>query len=148
MRSVKGRTGRSTLWRRLVMASLGIPLGGCAAMTRDVEAYYRQMAVNYEEAVAQAKSEETRLEKLAKVYSVTGDQKQYRNTRRELDRVRDWEEHCGWEQERFEKAARWMESHFDINTKADPKASGTADAARPGDGEDVGGGGMKATPGD
>ena len=34
----------------LASFSLGIALTGCAAMTQDVDAYYRQMAVNYQEA--------------------------------------------------------------------------------------------------
>ena len=63
MRSITGRPGDSTIWRRLAMAALGIPICGCAAMTQDVDAYYRQMAVNYQEAIDDAKKEESALDK-------------------------------------------------------------------------------------
>jgi hypothetical protein len=125
MRSVKGRVGVSAIGRRLVMASLAIPLCGCAAMTQDVDAYYRQMAVNFKESLDDAKREEADLEKKSKVYALTGDKKEYRKAQRELDRVRDWVQHCSYEQKRFEKAAKWMESHFDLETKDEPGPSET-----------------------
>jgi hypothetical protein len=129
MRSIKGRAGVSAIGRRLVMASLAIPLCGCASMTQDVDAYYRQMAVNFKEAVDDGKREEVDLEKKSKIYSLTGDKKEYRKAQRELDRVREWVQHCSHEQKRFEKAAKWMESHFDLKTQDEPEPSETTKAS-------------------
>jgi hypothetical protein len=112
------------------MLSSGIALGGCAAMTQDVDAYYRQMAVNYKEALDDAKLEETRLEKKAQVYAVTKDKKELRRTERELERVRSFEERCAREHQRFDKAAKWMETHLNSVKKGAPEASGAAGASQ------------------
>lgn len=150
MRSLNARPGSPWTWRRAAMPSLlGLTLCGCAAMTKDVDAYYRQMAINYKEALDDARLEEKSLEKKSRVYAVTKDEKQYRKTQRELDRVRTWEERCAREQERFAKAAKWMESHFDLNRKGNPESAEPADAspgAHQADGEGIGGGDVKGTP--
>jgi hypothetical protein len=117
------------MWRRLLLLALGISPCGCAAITQDVDAYYRQMAVNYKEAIERAKIEELSLENQSRVFAVTGDEKQHRRARRELERVRSWEGHCAKEQQRFEKAAKWMESHFDSGKTDDGKASVSPDAS-------------------
>jgi acyl-[acyl carrier protein]--UDP-N-acetylglucosamine O-acyltransferase len=130
MRSVKGRVRPSGTWRFVVMVSSGVLLGGCAAVTQDVDAYYRQMAVNYKEAIDDAKVEELKLEKKAQIYAVTKDQKELRRTERTLARVRSIEERYTREQERFDKAAKWMESHLDSVKKGAPEASGAADASQ------------------
>ena len=84
MRSVNGRTGNTRTWPRLLMmATSGIWLCGCAAMTTDVDAYYRQMAVNYQEAIERSKLEESTLEKQAQVLAATGDRSKSRKARRE-----------------------------------------------------------------
>jgi hypothetical protein len=114
------RAGR--VWRRWVVASLGFPLTGCAGMTQSVDAYYRQMAVNYQEAIDKAKLDETSLENQSRVLLTTGDQSKYHKTQRELASIRSWEKHCAWEKERFDKAAKWMESHFHIEDM--PKVEG------------------------
>jgi hypothetical protein len=118
------------MWRGLLTLSVGISSCGCAAVTQDVDAYYRQMAANYKEALDRAKIEEASLKNQSRVYAVTGDQREYRRAERELKRVQAWQEHCSREQQRFEKAAKWMESHFDRNKRADTKVSGPLDASR------------------
>jgi hypothetical protein len=135
------------MWRRLVLLTLGIWPCGCAAITQDVDAYYRQMAVNYKEAIERAKIEELSLENQSRVFAVTGDDKQHRRARRELDRVRSWEEHCAREQQRFEKAAKWMESHFDSRKSDNGKASGLPDASHAAHPTDPQGGGSQDTRG-
>jgi hypothetical protein len=130
MRSVKGRVRASGTWRLVVMLSSAIALGGCASMTQDVDAYYRQMAVNYKEAIDDAKIEETQLEKKAQIYAVTKDKKELRRTERELEQVRSWEEHCAREQQRFGKAAKWMETHLSSVKKHAPEDSGAAEASQ------------------
>ena len=83
-------------------------------MTQDVDLYYRQMAINYQEAVNSAKLDEKSLQNQLRVLGVTGDQSKYFKAQRKLEKLRAWEEKCAKEQKRFEKAAEWMESHFDI----------------------------------
>ena len=140
MRTGKGRLSGGRMWWRLASVSLGIALTGCAAMTQDVDAYYRQMAGNYQEAVQEAKIDELRLENQSRMLLATGDQARYRKSQRELSRVRSWEEHCAWEKQRFEKAAKWMETHFDVDKKAKDAASApprARESAPTGDPEDT-----------
>ena len=47
-------------------------------MTQDVDAYYRQMAINFQEAADKAKLDEVALENESRVLGVTGDQSRYR----------------------------------------------------------------------
>jgi hypothetical protein len=123
MRYGKGRLHGGRVWRRLGILSLGISVTGCAAVSQDVDAYYRQMAINYQEAIDKAKLDETSLENQSRVMLTTGDQSKYRKAQRELGHIRSWEEHCAWEKKRFEKAAKWMENHFDIPKKAADESS-------------------------
>jgi hypothetical protein len=94
-------------------------------MSQDVDAYYRQMAINYHEAAEKAKVDETSLHNQLRVLGTTGDQSKYIKTQRRLERMQAWEEKCAREEQRFEKAAEWMESHFDIKK---PKLSGEVNA--------------------
>jgi hypothetical protein len=105
----------------LAIATSGVCLAGCASMTQDVDAYYRQMAYNYQEALDKAKLDTLSLENQARVLAVTGDHSKYRRTQRELGKIRRWEERCEKEQKRFEKAAEWMEAHFHLER---PKITG------------------------
>jgi hypothetical protein len=121
---------------------LGIPLAGCASITQDVDAYYRQMAVNYQDAIDRAKVDEVSVEDQSRVLAATGDQRKYRKSRRELEKIRSWEEHCAWEKKRFEKAAEWMERHFELSKRATagaPVSAGMAAAAARDDPGDTGG---------
>jgi hypothetical protein len=112
--------------RRMAALCLGIPLAGCASMTQDVDAYYRQMAVNYQEAVEQAKLDETKMEHQAQVMATTGDKKMLQKAERILAKIRKSEVDYAHQQKRFEKAADWMESHFDINKEAIVRLVGTS----------------------
>ena len=87
---------------------------GCAAMSQDVDAYYRQMAFNFQEAADKAKLDEVALENESRVLGVTGDQSRYRKAQKQLARIKAWEEHCAKEKLRFEKAAEWMETHLKV----------------------------------
>ena len=113
---------RSRLFGLLLV---GPCLAGCAAMSQDVDLYYRQMAVNWQEALDKAKLDEVALNNQSRVLGVTGDKSKYVKAQRRLQRLKDWEDHCAKEQKRFEKAAEWMESHFhlkkpELDTKAAP----------------------------
>ena len=50
--------------------------------------------------------------------AATGDFRASRKAQREAERIKSWEEQCAWEKGRFEKAAEWMETHFDAVGKA------------------------------
>jgi hypothetical protein len=104
--------------------ALGASLNGCAAATQDVHAYYRQMAYNWHEAGAKAKIDEGSLQNMSRMLLATGDTRKYRKAQRELEDIRSWEQKCVKQEDRFEKAAVWMENHFDLkksgtNSKAD-----------------------------
>lgn len=102
----------------IAMIALGSPLVGCASYSQSVDAYYRQMASNYADALKQAKIREIAVEKQAKVLAATGDSR-YHKYERELKSLRKWQEHCAWEQQRFEKAANWIETHMVREKKDD-----------------------------
>ncbi len=127
MRSVMTRTGATGMWRRLAMLGLGLLLCGCAAVTQDVHAYYREMAGNFKEAVDDAEKEEAKLEKRRQLFAVTKDQRELHRTERDLEKVRSLKEHYTREEQRFDKAAKWMESHFDRGTMDDSKVTRAAD---------------------
>ena len=106
---------RSRPWRfvpALYVTALG--LSGCASMTQDVDAYYRQMAYNYREALEKAKVDEMSLTSQANVLASSGETRRAMRTERELDRVKKWEVKCEREAGRFEKAAEWTEARFQI----------------------------------
>ena len=124
------------LARRLVlpiaMIALGAPLVGCASYSQSVDAYYRQMASNYADAQKEAKIREIAVERQAKVLAATGDSR-YHKYERELKSLRKWQEHCAWEQQRFEKAASWMETHLvrEKETGKTPELDGTNEREPP-----------------
>jgi hypothetical protein len=92
------------------------PLGitGCASVSQDVDAYYRQMAYNYREAQDKAKVDELSLDNEAKVLAATGDFRRHKKVQRELDKVKAWDAKCEKQAARFEKAAVWTEAHFHL----------------------------------
>ena len=93
---------------------LASSLAGCASVSQDVDAYYRQMAFNYKEAEEKAKMDAVTLENETKVLATTGDFSKLKAAQRRLNRVKDWEEKCEKEAKRFEKAAEWTEAHFHL----------------------------------
>lgn len=111
-----------TFVRPIVAIALGISVGGCASYSRSVDAYYRQMASNYADALKEAKIREIAVEKQAKILAATGDSR-YHKYERELKSLHKWQEHCAWEQQRFEKAANWMEAHLIREEKDAGKSS-------------------------
>jgi hypothetical protein len=105
--------------------ALVLAAAGCASVAQDVDAYYRQMAVNYQEARDKAKMDVTTLENESKVLAVTGDTHKLKRAQRQLSRVQAWEEKCDKESVRFEKAAEWTEAHFHLPKPARPAESDT-----------------------
>jgi hypothetical protein len=101
---------------QLLLALVATALGmtGCASMTQDVDAYYRQMAYNYKEALEKAKVDELSLTSQVNVLASTGQTRQYMRTERELERVKKWEAKCEKQAGRFEKAAEWTEARFHL----------------------------------
>jgi hypothetical protein len=121
---------RSALLSRccLFLAAFGIT--GCASVTQDVDAYYRQMAYNYREAQEKAKVDVVSLENESKVLSTTGDFRDLKRTQRQIGRIKEWEEKCGKEAARFEKAAEWTEARFHLkrpNIPDKPPGIGTSE---------------------
>jgi len=111
------RPSRPCPWARprlLGLLVLAPCLAGCASVSQDVDAYYRQMAYNYQEAKEKAKMKAVTLESESKVLATTGDFSHYKKTQRELNRVKSWEERCEKEANRFKKAAEWTEAHFHV----------------------------------
>jgi hypothetical protein len=110
--------------RRVLLALLVLPLYlvGCASVSQDVDAYYRQMAYNYKEAQQKAKMEALTLESETKVLASTGEFGKYRRAQRELNRVKSWEARCEKEANRFKKAAEWTEAHLHVERPPIPDA--------------------------
>ena len=75
------------------------------------------MAVNYGEAIEKAKIEEASVTSKGRCWRQP-EPRRVPQGAREPDRIKSWEEHCAWEKGRFEKAARWMETHFEAVGKA------------------------------
>ena len=62
---------------------ISVALAGCASMTEDVDAYYRQMAYNWRESGEKAKMDELSLDSEAKVLAATGDFRHQKRVKRE-----------------------------------------------------------------
>ena len=116
------------LARLLGFLVMGSSCAGCATITQDVDAYYRQMAINYQDAADKAKLDAASLENQVKVLAVTGEPAKAHKTQRRLDRTRSWEQYCLKEKTRFEKAAEWTEAHFRIKPQV---SAGRVSAPRP-----------------
>jgi len=108
-RCARGRSG----WFLVLLVFAG-GSGGCASVTRDVRDYYQQMAYNYKEAADKARLKAATLEGESKMELATGDLTHYRRSKRELKKIKAWEEKCIKQEERFAKAARWTEDKFGI----------------------------------
>jgi hypothetical protein len=98
----------------LVLMVGALCLSGCASVSQDVDAYYRQMAYNYKEAEVKAKMDARTLESESKALAATGEFSKYRRAQRKLDRIKSWEAKCDKEANRFEKAAEWTEARFHL----------------------------------
>jgi hypothetical protein len=138
---------RLSMLRHLLGLFVAAPwLAGCASVSQDVDAYYRQMAYNYNEAKEKAKMDALTLEGQSKALASSGDFTRYRRTQRELDRVKSWETRCEKQANRFKKAAEWTEGHLHVARPPIPdgppglapetdqavrQASGAKDSERP-----------------
>src|SRR5271165_6310792 len=89
----------------LLLLVLPLCLSGCAAMIQDVHLYYQQMAVNYKEAEEKAKLEASRLEGESAALLQAGELHKYKRSQGELARIKNWQEYCVRQHERFLKAA-------------------------------------------
>jgi hypothetical protein len=111
-------------WGLFGLSLLALSPVGCTSMSQDV-AYYRQMAFNYKEAQDKAKMDTVTLENETKVLATTGDFSNLKKAQRRLSHIKTWEEKCGKQSERFEKAAEWTEAHFHLEKPKIPgKPSG------------------------
>ncbi|HZW35117.1 MAG TPA: hypothetical protein VFF52_30630 [Isosphaeraceae bacterium] len=118
MPTITNRMRPPALARLLGLLMMGSSCAGCAMMTQDVDAYYRQMAINWQEAADKAKRDAASLENQMKVFAVTGEPAKAQKFQRQVDRIRSWEQHCLKEKVRFEKAAEWTEAHFHLKPPA------------------------------
>src|SRR5271166_5498170 len=91
--------------RLLLLLVLSSCLSGCAAMIQDVHLYYQQMAINYKEAEEKAKLDAVTLERESGALLQGGELHKYNRAQRELARIKNWQEYCARQQERFQKAA-------------------------------------------
>lgn len=98
-------------------------LSGCAAVKQDVYQYYCQMARNYHEAEQKAKFDAIALEAKSRGHLQAGEIHQFKRSRRELARIKDWEARCAARQERFEQAARKLESVMPSESAPAPEAA-------------------------
>ena len=101
---------------------IAVWLAGCAAMSQDVDRYYRQMAHNYQEAEAKAKADAEVLEGKSRVVVQAGDLHTYGKVEKELARLKDWQAHCAKQRERFEKAAEKLEKKSGPSKNSDMEA--------------------------
>ena len=72
MRGTMDRGRAGSMARRAAALCLGISLAGCAAMSQDVDAYYRTDGGYFQEAIDKAKVDATGLENQSRVLAVTG----------------------------------------------------------------------------
>jgi hypothetical protein len=112
---------RARLWplfSALFLTATGVT--GCASMTQDVDAYYRQMAYNWRESLEKAKVDELSLQNQAKALATTGEFRKQKRVERELDHVKAWEEKCEKQAGRFQQAAEWTEARFHLTRPSIP----------------------------
>jgi hypothetical protein len=102
--------------RLAMILVIGVWLAGCAAMSQDVDRYYRQMAQNFQEAEAKAKSDAEILLGKERVLAQTGDLRRYSSVHKEIARLKDWQAHCAKQRERFEQAAEKLEKKSGLST--------------------------------
>jgi hypothetical protein len=74
-------------------------------MIHDVHLYYQQMAVNYEEAEGKAMLDATRVERESAALLQAGETHKFKRSQHELARIKNWQEYCARQRERFLKAA-------------------------------------------
>jgi len=105
--------------RLLFLFVLSACLSGCAAMIQDVHLYYQQMAVNYKEAEEKAKLDAVTLERESGALLQGGELHKYKRAQKELAKIKNWQEYCARQHERFEKAAEKTAGPADTKKNAD-----------------------------
>jgi len=105
--------------RLLSLLLLSCCLSGCAAMIADVHLYYQQMAVNYKEAEEKAKVDIVTLERKSAVLLQAGETHKYNKAQKEISRIKNWQENCARQSERFAKAAQKTAGPADTKKDAD-----------------------------
>jgi hypothetical protein len=103
-----------------------VGMAGCASVAGDVDAYYRQMAYNWRESGEKAKVDEVTLNSQSNAYVATGELHRLKRTKRELERVKVWEDKCEKQANRFEKAAEWTEARFHLTRPPIPDGPASA----------------------
>ena len=101
---------------------IAVWLAGCAAISQDVDRYYRQMAHNFQDAEAKAKADAEILEGKSRVAVQAGDLHRYGSVQKELARLKDWQAHCAKQRDRFEKAAEKREKKSGPSKRSDMEA--------------------------
>ena len=105
--------------RLLLLLVLSFCLSGCAAMIQDVHLYYQQMAINYKEAEEKAELDAMTLERQSGSLLQDGELHKYKRAQKELAKIKNWQEYCARQHERFEKAARKTAGPADTRKDAD-----------------------------
>lgn len=105
--------------RLLLLLVLPLCISGCAAMIQDVHLYYQQMAINYKEAEEKAKLDAVTLERQSGSLLQGGELHKYNRTQKELAKIKNWQEYCARQHERFEKAAQKTAGPADTKKDAD-----------------------------
>ena len=113
---VKLTSMRSRLLAPLI---LSFYLTGCAAMVQDVHLYYQQMAINYKEAEEKAKLDAVTLERESGALLQGGELHKYNRAQKELAKIKNWQEYCARQHERFLKAAEKTAGPTDVKKGAD-----------------------------
>ena len=110
----------TSVWPRLLLLLvLSFCLSGCAAMIQDVHLYYQQMAINYKEAEEKAKLDAVTLERQSGSLLQGGELHKYNRAQKELAKIKNWQEYCARQHERFEKAAEKTAGPADTRKDAD-----------------------------
>lgn len=91
------------------IAATAVGLSGCGAIKQDVHQYYRQMARNYQEAEEKAKLDVATLEAESRNFLQAGNVHKYNRSRKEVSRLKDWQDRCANQRQRFEKASQMFE---------------------------------------
>jgi hypothetical protein len=125
-------SSRGRAWGvRFPLLFLMVGLAGCAAVSQDVDLYYRLQAHNFKEAQERASKQVASLERQASVLAASGDTNKLHRTQRQIERIKAWSEKMAKDEKRFEKAAEWTEKRFHLDR---PPIEGESSDLRP-DGE-------------
>ncbi|MGA2704376.1 MAG: hypothetical protein ABSH35_25175 [Isosphaeraceae bacterium] len=103
----------------LLLLVLSFCFSGCAAMIQDVHLYYQQMAINFKEAEEKAKLDALTLERKSADLLQGGELHKYNRAQKELAKIKNWQEYCARQHERFVQAAQKTAGPADTKKDAD-----------------------------